>query len=250
MKVLDFDRNGDEVLNIYHILKTNKIEICLWQKTKDYLHDRLQYRFHLDSINFGTFVMNFSQVQHRKINFRMGKIFCYCEAEAFIFSASIIAIGTYKISIELPNYIYLLNEHEAHMVQENKWVELQSIFKEYKRPAATKTTQRVFTEDERYKDVRETPRGKPSEQKTVVLRKLMVNSKVEREFNLFDLSQGGCALLIKDPFFFEKGTQVELVRIDNEYFTPELLGEVMSVNLNGEGASQYKVGIKFLGSVK
>jgi hypothetical protein len=246
MRVVDIDKESSYASKILNQVWNDKIEVCLWQRANHYMDNRVQHRFHLKSITKEPNLLNFKQLTKKKLEFKEGKIFGYCEYLGFIFSADIMAIGELKISLERPQLLFMLNEDEKKMVDNNDWVSLQDVFKKSKRPEARKVKfAKVLSEEERYKHVRETPRGRPEELKMITVSRKALNIKVEKTFRLFDLSQGGVGILTAEPQFFEEGMQLYIHSIEDKDFDPPLTGEVMSVRLFDSKNREYKVGIKF-----
>ena len=210
MKVLEGRSNIAQISQVFEKVLKQDMEICLWQKSSDYTTNRIQYCFSLSTFTKNPSMLNFSQVVEKKIDFKMGKCFCYCASLGFICTAGIIAFGKTKISLELPTMLILLNEDEKKLVESNNWVELTKIFKKAKTKKIDdiSNVKRSLSEDERYKNVREAPRGKARENILVKIAKKIKHQTEIREFLLLDLSKGGLAITVKNPNYFQVGDSV------------------------------------------
>jgi hypothetical protein len=248
MRVLSQVKDTREFDLVIKRVHAEELEVCLWQKMSHIETTRVQYRFLLKSFSKDPDLLNFDQVSGEEVDFKKTKMFFYCEGLGIIFSSNVAAIGKSKISLFKPDLMFLLNEDEKELVGENDLSALAGIFKETKIPFIQKdlTLKKKHSEDEIYKNVRETPRGKAQDYKLVKVAKDVGQTRFEKDFQLYDLSQGGMGVFCKDQGFFEVDLEIEVLSVGLEVFDLPVKGIVRSVNQIPGEAAMFKVGIQFL----
>ncbi len=100
-------------------------------------------------------------------------------------------------------------------------------------------------DEERFKQMRETPRQAPKSFKTVVLMKERGISEA-KEYVLYDLSQGGMAFNTWDVHEFKKDDELIISRIGEKRLKQKLRGVVRSVRRVTKISAEVKVGVQFI----
>lgn len=99
-------------------------------------------------------------------------------------------------------------------------------------------------DEEKYKGMRAAPRAAPKNFKTVTLS--IEGVGVEKEYVLYDLSQGGMAFNTWLSTEFEKDNIVIASKVGEKSLSPKMKGIVRSVRKVSEGSEEVKIGVQFL----
>ena len=99
-------------------------------------------------------------------------------------------------------------------------------------------------DEEKYKGMRTAPRAAPKNFKTITLAK--ENGVAEKEYVLYDLSQGGMAFNTWIAAEFKKDDIIIASKVGEKSLSPKMRGIVRSVRKVAEGSEEVKVGIQFI----
>ncbi len=108
----------------------------------------------------------------------------------------------------------------------------------------TSKSDEIEIEDEdKFKGMRSSPRVAPKKFKTVTLKKQ--NGLNEKEFVLYDLSQGGMAFSTWTATEFQADDIILVSKVGEKFVAPKISGVVRSIKWVSEGSTEIKVGVQF-----
>ena len=111
--------------------------------------------------------------------------------------------------------------------------------------SSKKNIRDVEVDDEnKFKALRVAPRAAPKEYKVVTLRKS--SNGQEKEYSLYDLSQGGMAFNSWSAGEFSQNDEIEVIKIGDQEVETKMVGIVRSILRVRDDSEELKVGVQFL----
>lgn len=224
-------------------------------------------------------VLNSFSIESRSLHFEFEKkdlldsaltVYFYCEEGQFIFKSKFLEVRGALASIYLPFEIQFLEDPDVHVMQRSfgsdlstKWkskrIPIREVIKpdyliltsmEHRTARDKDYLKKEFNfmsldeEDKAFADKRESPRARPSSEKSV--RVASEKDTAVKTQLLFDLSQGGISFITSDTDIYPVGGRVKIVGFEDFDLDDPLLAEVMSQRPVDELQLDFKIGCKFI----
>ncbi len=218
-----------EIIRIFMEMKLKKERLWVWQK--ELLEDGNR-PVHLSTVNKIDQIKRVLELRPTNTGgykFVGGKpVFVFSENRTFAFVDSPSVISQGHLSLKLPK--------ELKIIKGDFLLKLQLVERENESANLEK---------------REAPRVVAKAKQVVSIRRFSSGGGVRHpilKFELYDVSSGGLSFIIDDPAEFEKGEELEVLRIDKSSFKKDLIGIVRSIREMEEEENKgiFKIGVQFL----
>lgn len=268
MKVIKSDSSGVQILKkILKEIHSHDCTLIIWQFNPETKERRIS-ESKINSVQFEDGKLNLIRPREYDMSSNL-PLYFYSEEEQVIFKSEITELKDNLFSVQSPLEIKLLDEDDVSPVTNSKGINITTVWKSRRsnyienaepdilrvKSLAERTTrdqdflnqefQRVSLdeEDRIFADKRESPRGRPVEDKHVKV-ETVVDNKIH-ELKIFDLSRGGIGLVVKDLTSFPKGSKIKILSFDDFTLDDPLIAEVMSHRPIENEEQEVKVGCKF-----
>ncbi len=220
-------KEEEEILALMQSILNTRRPICVWQtrtmdeserKSKDAIIHKL------DPIKR---TIRMGPVSGFEFKFeRDREIFGYSFEKHFVFKTDIKQVEGDMMVVIVPEYITMVSGDFGRIV---KRAEIEN--------------------EEKFLETREAPRAKIAGNKMVGIQINKRDLDPEKQYRLYDMSQGGMAFIIDNDEEYAKGDEVIVGTLAGQPMEPPMCGDVMSIRKVDENEDNFdhKVGVKFSG---
>lgn len=239
------DHEKKKITSLLSNLKENKLSVTVWQSSQDKSGSKLKYI--VKAITIADDKISFISRFRKSFAFEKRDIFFFCYRLNFIFKAVSFEVNEGTLTVPCPEKVTLLETIESTKFSEENEIDVSENSNNPGYTQKSKTVQdlRSLDDDANFSHMREAPRSKTGISRKVTV-SFLSKTFTDKEFGLFDLSQGGAAILVKDTGMFTSGDNLEITHVDGKEINPKLKGIVRSIRDHNAEKDEFKVGLQFL----